>query len=271
MDQKGFTRADVRDKLTGRARYADDLQFPGMLYARAVHCPYPRARILGIDAGEALAVPGVVGVYTARDVPGVNQGPQDKPMLAADIANSAGDGIAVVAAESQAAADQGAALVKADYEPLPCVFDPEEALKSQPPVILYQADGLTDNVACQHRVVKGDVEQGFREADVVIERTYRTQRIQHSAIEADTAVVVPEGDGITVYCPCKFPYHIKARVAAGCGLPQNRVRIIQPAIGGSFGGKDIDIVVIAVRRRRSLPLPEPCHHLAGGGGGGGAL
>ena len=123
-------------------------------------------------------------------------------MLAADIANSAGDSVAVVAAESQAAADQGAALVKADYEPLPCVFDPEEALNSQPPLILYQADGLTDNVACQHRVVKGDVEQGFREADVVIERTYRTQRIQHSAIEADTAVVVPEGDGITVYCPC---------------------------------------------------------------------
>ncbi len=259
MDQKGFTRADVRDKLTGRARYADDLQFPGMLYARAVHCPHPRARILGIDAGEALAVPGVVGVYTARDVPGVNQGPQDKPMLAADIANSAGDGIAVVAAESQAAADQGAALVKAAYEPLPCVFDPEEALKSQPPVILYQADGLTDNVACQHRVVKGDVEQGFREADVVIERTYRTQRIQHSAIEADTAVVVPEGDGITVYCPCKFPYHIKARVAAGCGLPQNRVRIIQPAIGGSFGGKDIDIVVIAVRAAVvALRTGRPC-------------
>lgn len=259
MDQKGFIRADVREKVTGEARYGDDLVFPRMLYARAVHCPHPRARILKIDGKKAMEIPGVVGIYTAGDVPGLNQGPQDKPMLASEIANSAGDGVAVVAAETQAAADRGAALVEVAYELLPAVLDPEEALASRPPVVLYQEDGLTDNVACRHRVVKGDVEKGFQEAEVILERTYRTQRIQHSAIEADTAVAVPEKDGITVYCPCKFPYHIKARVAQGCGLAQNQVRIVQPAIGGSFGGKDIDIVVIAVRAATvALRTGRPC-------------
>ena len=214
MDQKGFVRADVREKVTGQAHYADDLTFPGMLYARTVHCPHPRAEILKIDGSRALTVPGVAGVYTAADILGVNQGPQDKPMLAMNIVNSAGDGVAVVAAETQAAADQGAALVQVDYRPLPGVFDPAEALSEQPPVVLDQADGLADTVACQHQVTKGDVDQGFREADVILERTYRTQRVQHSALEADVAVVVPENGGITVYCPCKFPSHIKERVAA---------------------------------------------------------
>ncbi len=125
--------------------------------------------------------------------------------------------------------------------------------------VLYQADGLADNVACQHQVAKGDVDQGFREADVILERTYRTQRVQHSALEADVAVVVPENGGITVYCPCKFPYHIKERVAAACGLLQSQVRIVQPAIGGSFGGKDIDIVVVAVRAATvALRTGRPC-------------
>ena len=259
MDQKGFVRADVREKVTGQAHYADDLTFPGMLYARTVHCPHPRAEILKIDGSRALTVPGVAGVYTAADILGVNQGPQDKPMLAMNIVNSAGDGVAVVAAETQAAADQGAALVQVDYRPLPGVFDPAEALSEQPPVVLYQADGLADNVACQHQVTKGDVDQGFREADVILERTYRTQRVQHSALEADVAVVVPENGGITVYCPCKFPYHIKERVAAACGLLQSQVRIVQPAIGGSFGGKDIDIVVVAVRAATvALRTGRPC-------------
>lgn len=259
MERKDYIRWDGFEKVTGHARYADDLYFPHMLYTRAVHCPYPRARILAIDGSRAMEVPGVVGVYTAADVQGINQGPQDKPMLADEIANSAGDGVAVVAAETQAAADKGAALVEVSYMPLPAMFDAVEALSDEPPVILYQEDGMTDNVACQHRVTKGDVEKGFQEADVILERTYQTQRIQHSAIEGDSVVVVPENGGITVYCPCKYPYHIKTRVADGCGLSHSQVRVIQPAIGGSFGGKDIDIIVIAVRAATvAMNTNRPC-------------
>ena len=104
MDQKGFVRADVREKVTGQAHYADDLTFPGMLYARTVHCPHPRAEILKIDGSRALTVPGVAGVYTAADILGVNQGPQDKPMLAMNIVNSAGDGVAAAPRQAAGAA-----------------------------------------------------------------------------------------------------------------------------------------------------------------------
>lgn len=254
MDQRGFLRSDVQAKLTGAAKYADDLCFPGMLHAVAVHCPYARARIQKIDAREALRMPGVQGVYTARDVPGINQAPMDKPVLAEDTANSQGDGVAVVAAGSRKEAEAAARAVKVTYEILPAIFDPVQALEN-PEVILYG----DSNLACEHVVSKGDVEKGFREADVVLERTYTTQAIQHSAIECDAAVAVPENGGITIYAPCKYPYYIKRRVAAACGLDQNRVRLIQPAVGGSFGGKDNDIYVIASRAAMvSLKTGRPC-------------
>lgn len=254
MGNEGFCRADVMEKLTGAAKYADDLQFPRMLHAVTVRCPHPRARILEIDAAAALGMPGVEGVYTAKDVPGVNQPPCDKPMLADELVNSAGDGVAVVAAETREQAEAAAAAVKVRYEPLPAVFDPVKALSDRS-VVLYG----DHNLACEHLVRKGDVEAGFAKADVVLERTYKTQRIQHSAIEGDVAVVVPEGGGITVYAPCKFPFNIKKSLAATCGLPQNRVRVIQPAVGGSFGGKDIDIVVIATRAAvAAMKTGRPC-------------
>lgn len=254
MEKTGFCRADVLEKLTGAAKYADDLCFPRMLHAVTVRSPHPRARILSVDAAEALRMPGVAGVYTAKDVPGVNQQPGDKPMLAADVSNSAGDGVAVVAAETRAQAEAAAKLVKVKYDLLPTVFDPEKALEDKT-VVLYGED----NLACEHIVRKGDVDAGFAGADIVLERTYTTQRIQHSAIEGDVAVAVPEHGGITVYAPCKFPFNIKKSLARTCGLPQNCVRVIQPAVGGSFGGKDIDIVVVATRAATvALRTGRPC-------------
>lgn len=254
MDQKGFLRSDVLAKLTGAAKYADDLGFPGMLHAVAVRCPYPRARILRICGEKALQMPGVAGVYTAADVPGINQTPMDKPVLDWEIVNSQGDGVAVVAAKSREEAEAAAAAVEVTYEELPAIFDPVQALEN-PQVVLYG----DSNLACEHLVVKGDTEKGFQQADVVLERTYTTQAIQHSAIECDAVVTVPENGGITVYAPCKYPYYIKRRLAESCGLDQNRVRIIQPAVGGSFGGKDNDIYVIASRAAMvSLKTGRPC-------------
>jgi CO/xanthine dehydrogenase Mo-binding subunit len=254
MEKNGFIRKDVAAKLTGQAKYADDIQFPRMLHAVTVHCPYPRARILNIDSSEAERMPGVKGVYTAKDIPGLNQLPMDKPMLAAEIANSQGDGVAVVAAETKAQAEEAAKKVKVDYEELPTVLDPVKAL-DDPDVILYG----DSNLACQHVVTKGDVEAGFKEADVVIERTYTTQAIQHSALEGDAVVVVPENGGITVYAPCKYPYYIKQRVSQSTGLSQNLVRIVEPAVGGSFGGKDNDIFVISTRAAMvAMKTGRPC-------------
>lgn len=254
MAEEGFVRADVYEKLTGHAQYADDIYFPHMLYAVTVHAPHAHARILSIDVEQAKRMPGVAGVYTAADIPGENQQPADKPMLADQVVCSAGDGVAVVAAETLEQARAAAKKVWVEYQVLPAIFDPDLAL--QPDSVPLHGDS---NLACEHIVSKGDLEKGFAQADVILEREYQTQRIQHSAIEADVAVVVPEHGGITVYVPCKFPYNIKNNLARTCGLPQSRVRVIQPAIGGSFGGKDIDIIVVATRAAMvALATNRPC-------------
>lgn len=254
MEKRSVSRVDTLEKVCGTARYADDLYFSGMLFAQTVHCPHAHAEIVSIDPRRALACPGVVGVYTAKDVPGINQLPQDKPMLARSVAKYVGDGVAVVAAETQEAARRGAELVEVRYKVLKAVLSPEDALEKG--AVQVHESG---NYACAHTVKKGDLKRGFAEADVILERTYRTQRIAHSAIEPDVAVVVPENGGLTIYAPCKGPYNCKKAIARTCGLTQNKVRLIQPAIGGSFGGKDIDTVVVATRAAVvALATGRPC-------------
>lgn len=254
MEYEKIQRIDTRAKVTGQASYADDLIFPGMLFAQTVHCPHAHAKVLSIDSKKAMELEGVVGVFTATDIPGINQRPNDKPMLVELVAKYVGDGVAVVAAETAQLAQQGAALVMVEYEILQPVLNPEEALNEGTPLV-----HSTGNLACEHKVVKGDLKSGFAQADIILEREYRTQRIAHSAIEPDVAVVVPENEGITVYAPCKAPYNCKKAIALTCGLPQSKVRLVQPAIGGSFGGKDIDTVVVATRAAAvALRFGRPC-------------
>lgn len=247
-------RQDAYGKITGKAKYVDDLKFPGMLYVQTVRCPYPHARILNIDGSEALKLKGVVKILTAKDVFGRNHLPSDKPVLAEDVVKCTGDGVAIVVAETKSLAVKAAKLVKVECEELPAVFTPEEALEPGAPVLHGDS-----NCAITHKTVKGDISAGFQEADVILEREYSTQRAMHSAIEPDGAIVVPEADGITVYCPGKGPFNVKRAVAAACGLSENRVRLIQPAIGGAFGGKDCDINVIASRAAMAaMATGRPC-------------
>ncbi|HVI40164.1 MAG TPA: xanthine dehydrogenase family protein molybdopterin-binding subunit, partial [Anaerovoracaceae bacterium] len=247
-------RQDAYGKITGKAKYVDDLKFPGMLYVQTVRCPYPHARILNIDGSDALKLKGVVRILTAKDVIGRNHLPNDKPVLAAEVAKCAGDGVAIVVAETKSLAVKAAKLVKVDYQELPAVFTPEEALEPGAPIVHGDS-----NCAITHKTVKGDITAGFKEADIIIEREYSTQRAMHSAIEPDGAIVVPEADGITVYCPGKGPFNVKRAVAAACGLSENKVRLIQPAIGGAFGGKDCDINVIASRAAMAAMITgRPC-------------
>lgn len=254
LKPKPADRQDAYGKITGKAKYVDDLKFPGMYYVQTVRIPVPHARIIRIDGSEALKLPGVVRVLTAKDVFGRNHLPNDKPVLAEDIVRCTGDGVAVVVAETRSLAAKAAKLVKVDYEELPGVFTPDEALAPGAPVI----HGDT-NLAIAHKTIKGDIAKGFEEADVILEREYITQRAMHSAIEPDGAVVVPEADGITVYCPGKGPFNVKRAVAASVGLAENKVRLIQPAIGGAFGGKDCDINVIASRAAIAAMITgRPC-------------
>lgn len=251
---KFIDRQDAYGKITGKARYVDDLKFPGMLYVQTVRCPLAHARILKIDSSEALKLKGVITVLTAKDVFGRNHLPNDKPVLVEDVVRCTGDGVAVVVAETKALAVKAAKLVRIECEELPAVFTPEEALDPGAPALHGES-----NLAISHKTVKGDIDAGFREADVILEREYSTQRAMHAAIEPDGAVVVPDADGITVYCPGKGPFNVKRAVAASCGLSENKVRLIQPAIGGAFGGKDCDINVIASRAAMAAMITgRPC-------------
>jgi CO/xanthine dehydrogenase Mo-binding subunit len=243
-------RFDARDKVHGLLRYADDLALGGMLHARVVRASRPSARLLRVDTARAAAVPGVRCVLTAREVPN-NVLFSDVPgqttavgplrartqVLADDVVRYLGEAIALVAAETEEAAEEAARLVTVAYEDLPGVFDPEEAMRPGAPQL-----EPTGNIVSRWKIRKGDVEAGFREADVVVAETYRTGFIDHAFIEPEAGVGWLDENGvITLRVATQVIEHFRD-VANVLGLPHSRVRIIAPYIGGGFGGKE-DVTV----------------------------
>ncbi|MGE5588983.1 MAG: xanthine dehydrogenase family protein molybdopterin-binding subunit [Clostridia bacterium] len=233
-------RVDAVEKVTGSAKFGADLYFDGMLHARVLRARLPHARIVRIDAGEALKVPGVEAVITHEDIPGAKTfGPvrRDMPVLAFDKTRYLGDGVAVVVAATVDAAEKALELVRVEYEELPAVFSPEEAMAEGAPVL---HDDTPGNIVNHHKVRKGDVDAGFAASDVVIEREYRTQFVEHAYIEPEAAVAVPDPNegSVTVYGSVQNPFTARRVVAEVLGVSLNRVRIVQCAMGGSFGGKD---------------------------------
>jgi CO/xanthine dehydrogenase Mo-binding subunit len=243
-------RPDATDKVFGFTRYADDFAMAGMLHAKVVRSPRPSARIVRIDTSAAEGVPGVRAVLTARDVPHnvlfsdvpgqtTTVGPlrARTQVLADEIVRYLGEAVALVAAESEEAAEEGARRVAVEYEDLPGVFDPEAALRPDAPRL-----EPTGNVISRWKIRKGDVEAGFREATVVVERSYRTPFIDHAFIEPEAGVAWLDENGvITIRVATQVIEHFRD-VANVLGLPHSRVRIIAPYIGGGFGGKE-DVTV----------------------------
>jgi CO/xanthine dehydrogenase Mo-binding subunit len=243
-------RPDARDKVHGLLRYADDLALGGMLQAKVVRAARPSARILGIDTSRARAVPGVKCVLTARDVPNnvlfsdvpgqtTTVGPlrARTQVLADDVVRYLGEAVALVAAETEEAAEEAARLVAVEYVDLPGVYDPEAAMQPDAPPL-----EPTGNVISRWKIRKGDVEAGFREADVVIAETYRTGLIDHAFIEPEAGVGWLDDNGVvTLRVATQVIEHFRD-VANVLGLPHSRVRIIAPYIGGGFGGKE-DVTV----------------------------
>jgi CO/xanthine dehydrogenase Mo-binding subunit len=229
-------KKDALGKAAGTALYVADILRPGMLIGRAVRSPYAHAWVNGIDPSEALACPGVIAVYTASDIPGKNlTGPRtvkDQPVMTPNHVRFAGEAVALVVAESEAAALEGSRKVKVSYRPLPVVDDPEEALGPQAP-LLHEGG----NLCHQFRVVRGDFEAALRKADLVITRAYRTQMADHSALEPDGAVAERAGDGIVVWISSKGVHLDQGEIARVLGLPLQKVRVIAAAVGGSFGSK----------------------------------
>ena len=227
---------NARAMVQGKVLYTADMRLPGLLYARTKRADYAHARIKHIDVSRAAALPGVAAVLTAADIPGENSMGiiiMDHRLLVTDTVRCRGDNIALVVGEKDVL-DEAIEAIEVEYEPLPVVLDPLEALKEDAPRIHEKG-----NVTWQCDLVKGDVEAAFAQCDVVVEGTYRTGFQEHAYLEPEAALAVPEPDGrITIFVGCQTPYHVRGIAARALGRPFSAIRVVQSPTGGSFGGKD---------------------------------
>lgn len=234
---KSVRRVGGLEEVLGRTKYTTDYFFDRMLHVKVLRSDRPHALIKGVETREAESAPGVLAVLTAKDIPGINDWGftfADQPLLVGEKVRFVGDGIALVAAETPEQAEDALRLVRVDYEPLPAVFDPREALKQGAPKVHEKG-----NVAFECRVRKGDAAEGFRNSDVIVENEYTTQRQEHAYLEPEAAIGVPEPDGsVTVIAGMQSPFLVQTNVSKVLGVSLDKVRVIQAATGGGFGGKD---------------------------------
>ncbi|MGA2990807.1 MAG: xanthine dehydrogenase family protein molybdopterin-binding subunit [Candidatus Korobacteraceae bacterium] len=228
-------RIDSPDKVAGKALFAADIHVPGMLHLKALRSDRPHARILAIHTENAAAYPGVVAIFTSKDIPGVNRsgpGIKDQPVLCEDKVRRVGDAVALVAAETPEASEQAARLIEVEYEDLPGVFSPEDALAPDAAKI-HEAG----NLLLEKALLKGDPEQALRDAEVVITNTYRTQMAEHAYLEPEAAVASCCDGRVTVWMPSKYPHSDHRQIAGLLGFPVEKVRVILTTVGGGFGDK----------------------------------
>jgi aldehyde oxidoreductase len=238
------TRVDAVDKVTGVARYAEDIKLPGLLYAALARSPHPHARVMSIDPTSALSLPGVLRVLTADDIPGTNtlEGYSQGEHLLAPPGGSVrmiGDAVALVIGESPEAARAGAAAVQVDYELLPYTYDPVEAMAPGAPSLYPGHAG--GNVLSSYEICYGDLEAAMSAAALVLETRYQTPFMEHSALERETVLGYLDTPGrrdrVTVIAGHQEPHWAQGWIARLLGLLPERVRVIVPPMGGAFGGK----------------------------------
>jgi selenium-dependent xanthine dehydrogenase len=236
----GRPAIDAVAKVTGAARYADDLAFPDMCFGATLRAGIPHARIRHIDTSQAKALPGVLAVLTHEDIPGArNHGLiiDDWPVLCYEKVRYVGDAVAIVAAESQEIARQALDLIKVDYETLPVIADGMAA--RQPDAPFVHETWPAGNTLKHIHVQRGDVAEGFAKADLVIGRTFHTPIVEHLFLEPECAIGRPTEDGrLEVFVGSQIPYADRRQIAAVLDIPEEHVRVIGTLIGGAFGGKE---------------------------------
>jgi 4-hydroxybenzoyl-CoA reductase subunit alpha len=235
-------RLDAHAKVTGQALFTDDLALPGMLYGALLRSPHPHARIKRIDTSRARALPGVKDVIVGADTPRIQFGnwrlvpeTQDELPLAVDKVRFVGDEVAAVCALDPGTAERACALIDVEYEPLPAVYDPAEAIAPGAPVLHAP---FPTNVSLERKIAYGDVDGGFARAAYVREDEFRVQPVSHAYMEPCSTLAAPdEGGRITLWTSTQTPYIVQCLLATTLGLPENHVRVIKLNVGGGFGGK----------------------------------
>jgi len=253
---KPATRVDALEKVLGTAKYVGDYRVPGMVYARTLRSTLPHARIVRLDVTPACQVPGVLAAITCDDF--VNYGRfgfpvQDMYMLAHERVRYVGDAIAAVAAETEDALQAGLNAIVVELEPLPGVFDPVAALQPGAPIVGERPWDAPEmprgNLLTRYVVRKGEPDSVLADCAVTLDQEYSTMHQEHAYLETEGALAVPQlapraagwpsgGTGITVYAACQSPFNNRNNLCQVLGLPQEDVRVIQPPVGGAFGGKD---------------------------------
>lgn len=237
-------RVDVREKVLGYGEYPDDIHMEGMIYGSALRSAYPRARVKAIHTEKAKEVPGVVAVFTAEDIPGsvkVGHLKQDWDGLipVGSLTHYLGDAIALVAGETLEAVEEGKRQIEVEYEELPIVRNPYEAMKEDAPKV---HENEKDNLLAHWHVHRGDAETAIQNSAHVLSDTFHTPWTEHAFLEPECAVAVPDGDGVIIYSTDQGVYDTQHECMALLGLPAEKVKVRNKLVGGGFGGKE-DVTV----------------------------
>ena len=235
---QAIQRVDAREKVLGTGEYPDDIYLDGMVYGSAVRSEYPRAKVLAIHAEEALAMDGVIGVFTADDIPGeVKVGhlkhDWDTMIPVGKVTHYLGDAICLVVAEDQDILEQAKLKVKVDYEVLDPVLDPFEAMKPDAPLV--HADG---NILAHEHLVRGDADRVIAESKYKVTTHYETPWTEHAFLEPECAVAMTFDDGVFIYSSDQGTYDTQHECCIMLGLPPEKVIVENKLVGGGFGGKE---------------------------------
>ena len=263
---QSVARVDARDKVTGKAVYSGDISMDNMLHMKILFAGRPHARVLSIDTAAAEAVPGVVAIFTARDVPVNEHGLQinDQPVLCgpgsskpgADIVRFIGDQVAVIVAETEELAARARKLIKVEYQDLPILTDAEEAIK--PGALSIHQEIGASNICVHDKIRKGNVEAGFAQADVIVEGEYRVPVQEHAYLQPEAGVAYVDENGLlTVKVAGQWTHTDQKQISHSLGLPDEQIRVQYPEIGGAFGGREdmsVQIVLALAAWRLNRPI-----------------
>jgi CO/xanthine dehydrogenase Mo-binding subunit len=262
---KSLPRVDARGKVMGEALYSGDLTMKDMLHMKILFADRPHARVKSIETTQAEAAPGVVAVYTAKDIPVNEYGLQwqDQPVLCGpgsskpgtDIVRFIGDQVAAVVARTEVEAAAAVKLIRIEYEDLPVVSDAVEAMKPESPRVHEEIGD--SNICVHYKIRKGNVAEGFAKAAVIVEGEYRTPVQEHAYLQPEAGLAYIDDDGrITIACGGQWTHEDRHQVAHALGMPNEDIRVVYPAIGGAFGGRE-DMSVQIVLALATWKLREP--------------
>lgn len=256
----GLISASLPDKdglarVRGDLKFADDIYFDDMLYGKILLAPSPHAQIFSIDTSEAEKMPGVRGILTAKDVPGVNLSGMltpDKPILTDKKVRFIGDAVAVVFADSPRLAERAIKKIEVQFQPLEIITNPLDAIKKGS-IKIHQGGNIL-----RHIVIKtGDVEKAFNQSEVIVEGRYQTPIVEHCYLEPEAGLAVPESNGgVTIWYGTQQPFVVRDEIAKNLRLPVEKVRVIGMPLGGGFGGK-VDLTMEVILALGAIKLKRP--------------